>query len=233
MKEARSCVVLFDLDGTLVGGPAGGRSAGFKAMYRALEQITGMECTGDGVDFAGLTDRGIARKLLLASGERDPSRQRIEKLLRCYLEHLAVLVADSPYQVLGDPESAIGTLRRNGVFIGLGTGNIRRGAWIKLSSAGILHLFDLECGGYGDDGELRTHLISAAARRCDPSGDLPLVVVGDTPLDVEAAHRCGALCVAVPYGRYREEDLRAAGAERVVPRIDHQLGEVICDLLGF
>lgn len=226
------CVVLFDIDGTLLRGPAGRRSAGFTAMYRALARITGSASCDNEVDFAGRTDRSIARLLLQSSGRGDPSDSQIDALLACYLENLAELVNDSPYQVLGDPEAAVSALRRAGAFVGLGTGNIRGGARIKLANAEILHLFDLECGGYGDDGEVRAQLISAAALRCDPSGRLPLVIVGDTPHDIEAAHACGAYCVAVPFGRYSGENLLAAGADRVVPRIGHDLEKVVYELIA-
>jgi phosphoglycolate phosphatase-like HAD superfamily hydrolase len=47
--------------------------------------------------------------------------------------------------------------------------------------------------------------------------------VGDTPLDVSAAHAAGAEAVGVATGHYDREALRAAGA-------DHVLGTLAEDL---
>jgi phosphoglycolate phosphatase-like HAD superfamily hydrolase len=42
-----------------------------------------------------------------------------------------------------------------------------------------------------------------------------VVVIGDTPRDVHAAHSIGAECIAVATGTYTLEQLRAAGADYV------------------
>lgn len=227
-----SSVVLFDIDGTLLRGPDNRRSAGSTAMYKALGQVIGTSAQVTSVDFAGRTDRLIARLLLQAVGEQNPSKEQIDTLLAFYLENLSQFVDDLPYQVIGNPQAAVAALRRRQAIIGLGTGNIRAGARIKLSNADILHLFDLDMGGFGDDGEDRAHLIAAAGDRCDPTGFLPRIVVGDTPHDIQAAHACGALCIAVPFGRYTEADLRAAKADRIINRLDQSLADEVDALLS-
>lgn len=105
------------------------------------------------------------------------------------------------------------------------TGNVRPLAEVKLAALGLHECLDLCIGAYGDDHEVRTELVHVARRRAAAvHGRLPgdfdgtaTVVVGDTPLDVEAALAAGARGVGVATGRYQAADLIAAGADAVLP----------------
>ena len=225
-------VVLFDIDGTLIRGPSGRRSAGFLAMHEALSRISGQGVRMTDLDFSGQTDRLIARMLLRSAGELSPSEKAIDLLLNYYLDHLEILVDDIPYEQMGDPFAAVEALRSLGAVIGIGTGNLQQGARIKLQNAGLLDLFDLQLGGFADDGEDRKQIIAAAAKRCDPSRALPMIVIGDTPRDIEAAHACDAWCIAVPFAGNTEAVLKSAGADMVVDRLDCGISDIVASLLG-
>jgi phosphoglycolate phosphatase len=229
--EAR-CVVLFDLDGTLVESADGSPSAGLLAMNGAARRLTGLAELGDAHEFAGRTDVQIARLLYAAAGVTAPGPDAIDALLRLYLEELERFIPSRPYGVLGDPRGAADALRASGAIVGLGTGNLPRGAALKLASAGIADAFDLALGGYGNDGDARSEVLAVGARRCDPGGTLPVVIVGDTPRDVEAALAIGAPCVGVPFKDNTAEVLRRAGAEVVVPQVDRELTLAINEILG-
>lgn len=105
------------------------------------------------------------------------------------------------------------------------TGNIRSVAEVKLSALGLREVLDLCIGAYGDDHEVRAELVQVARRRAAAvHGRLPTdftgeatVVIGDTPLDVEAALAMGARAVGVATGRYSAAELAAAGASVVLP----------------
>jgi hypothetical protein len=120
---------------------------------------------------------------------------------------------------LGGP-SALGRVRQSVL-----TGNVRPLAEVKLAALGLRNGLDLCIGAYGDDHEERTELVHVARRRAAAvHGRLPAdfdgtatVVVGDTPLDVEAALDAGARAVGVATGRYAAADLVAAGADAVLP----------------
>jgi phosphoglycolate phosphatase-like HAD superfamily hydrolase len=58
------------------------------------------------------------------------------------------------------------------------------------------------------------------------------VVVGDTPLDVTAAHDAGALCIGVPWGKNSRETLLEAGADEVVDAVDDSLIAVLNRMFG-
>jgi phosphoglycolate phosphatase-like HAD superfamily hydrolase len=112
------------------------------------------------------------------------------------------------------------------------TGNVRQLAEVKLAALELLHGLDLCIGAYGDDHEVRAELVHVARRRARAvHGRLPgdfagpaTVVVGDTPLDIEAALAAGARAIGVATGRHPAADLAAAGAHAVLPDLtDTQL----------
>ena len=229
----RRCVVLFDVDGTLVASADGSPSAGLIAMNVAAQRLTGTSDLGDPVDFAGRTDVQIAFMLLAAGGASDVRPEQAMELVHIYIEELEKQIAQRPYVALGDPGPAVEALVAIGAVIGLGTGNVPRGAALKLQSAGIAHVFDFGRGGYGDDGGERAEVLACGAKRCDPSGALPIVIVGDTPRDVVAAHAIGAQCVGVPFLGNTAPVLLDAGADAVVQAVDVGLAEVVRRLLGY
>ena len=225
--------MLFDVDGTLVASAVGSPSAGMVAMSLAARRLTGMSELGDSAEFAGRTDVQIAFLLLAAGGVRDARPEQAMALVRIYVEELENNIAQRPYVALGDPAAAVAALVATGAVIGLGTGNVPRGAALKLESAGIAHLFDFGRGGYGDDGGERSEVLARGAERCDPSGALPIVIVGDTPRDVAAAHAIGALCIGVPFLGNTVPVLLDAGADAVVQAVDVGLADVVRRLLGY
>jgi phosphoglycolate phosphatase-like HAD superfamily hydrolase len=104
--------------------------------------------------------------------------------------------------------------------MGLGTGNLRDGAQLKLARAGIDHHFAF--GGFGCDHEDRPTLVRIGAERGAARLGVTLaacrvVVIGDTPHDVAAARALGAESLAVGTGGVAATELVAAGATRVVP----------------
>ena len=224
--------MLFDIDGTLVTGPERGPSAGVLSMNKAAFEVTGVEIQGDPRRFAGRTDTQIARMLIEDAGTVTPDERDVTDLVARYVANLAVFVDRAPYSALGDPQTVIPTLERGGAIIGLGTGNVREGANIKLRTANILELFDLDRGGFGDDGFTRADVLSVGVSRCDPNGTAPVVIVGDTPRDIEAAHEIGAPCIATPYRGNTADILTAAGADLVVPGIGPELVEAVWELAG-
>jgi phosphoglycolate phosphatase len=119
------------------------------------------------------------------------------------------------------------------------TGNIRPVAEVKLSAVGLRDPLDLCIGAYGDDHEVRTELVHVARRRAaavhgtspDDFGGASTVLVGDTPLDIEAALAAGARAVGVATGVSKAADLLAAGAHAVLPDLT-DTAQVVQALLG-
>lgn len=228
MPKVRSpTVLLFDIDGTLV--TTGG--AGRRAMTRAFEALTGRD-DATGFPFAGMTDRAIVRAGLRNVG-CDDDDDAVARVLALYLELLEGEVESaSRYGVYPGVVPALdAAARAERTAIGLGTGNVRTGARIKLSRVGLDSRFGF--GGFGCDHEDRAELLRAGAERGAAllgldRGECRVVVVGDTVRDVDAALAIGAEVVAVGTGGEELAVLRARGATFVVRDL-HEPGAI--DLL--
>jgi phosphoglycolate phosphatase-like HAD superfamily hydrolase len=100
------------------------------------------------------------------------------------------------------------------------TGNIAANARLKLSVFCLNQLLDLPVGAYGADAEQRPALVAVARKRvyCGRGlpDDAPVVLVGDTPRDVEAALTTGSAIIAVSTGIYSPVELAAARAPVVL-----------------
>ncbi len=211
-SEMRPTVLLFDIDGTLLSSSGAGR----RAMERAFVDLTGFpDALAFGFD--GMTDRAIARRGLELAG-RVPADAAIDAILEAYLANLpAELQAPGDYHVYpGVREVLEATVGRPGVATGLGTGNVQRGAHLKLGRLGLDGYFAF--GGFGSDHEDRPSIIRTGAARGAAHLGLAraacrVVVIGDTPRDVEAARAADAECVGVATGRFSPAELEAAGAD--------------------
>lgn len=216
-------IVLFDLDGTVLTYDGGMPGPGRTSMGRASRELYGEDHTV-GVRFAGGTDRAIARALLDRAGLAF-EEHRVEALIDRYLAHLEVVLAERPYKPVGDVSGAVAGCASRGAVVGIATGNVRRGADIKLRSAGLAGVFDLERGGYGTDHELRNLMVAKAVERCGGRG--PIVVVGDTRQDVEAARAVSGKVVGVAVNAATRAELEEAGADAIVDACGPELVEAV------
>jgi phosphoglycolate phosphatase-like HAD superfamily hydrolase len=215
----RPTVLLFDIDGTLV--TTGG--AGRRAMERAFERLHGRRDACDSFSMSGMTDRAIVRKALEFLGA-PTSPDAITAVIDAYLAALAEEVPrvhDRDYRLHPGMREAVDAAHgRKGFAVGLGTGNVREGARIKLERVRIHDRFSF--GGFGCDHEDRVELIrhgakSGAALLGVPVEQCRVVVIGDTPKDVAAAQGIGATCIGVGTGNFTPDALLASGADYAFP----------------
>jgi phosphoglycolate phosphatase len=209
-------LVLWDVDLTLVDL----RRLGSRWFRQALVEVTGKEL-GVAPPFAGRTDRWIAMQVLADVG-LEPSDELIDQL------HTAVVrIADADQQRMtevgvvlpGVPEVLKELGGRPDVVQTLVTGNLRPIAGFKVAAFGLDEYLDLELGGYGGSSEQRAVLVAdalAGARRRH-GDEFAVVVIGDTPHDVQAALAHDARAVGVATGSYSVDALTAAGAHAVLP----------------
>jgi len=121
------------------------------------------------------------------------------------------------YHPIGAIARVVEVLRGSGAVVGLATGNVRDGARLKLTSAGLGPTFDLALGAFGCDAEPRAEIVRLSAERCSASAAaVPVVVVGDTEHDVHAARAVGARIIGVATDAESRAELEAAGANVVV-----------------
>jgi phosphoglycolate phosphatase len=118
-------------------------------------------------------------------------------------------------------QEAIAALARENVVQTVVTGNIKPIAITKLEVFGLAEHIDFEVGGYGSDGNTRATLVRLAWQRAKRkySHDFKsnrVVVIGDTPHDMDAAHEVGVHAVGVATGSSTAEELALAHADAVV-----------------
>ena len=117
-------------------------------------------------------------------------------------------------------------LSRAGHLLGLITGNGDGAAFIKLARGDLMRWFTF--GAYASAGIDRPGIVREAIHRGEAmlGEDVPnerIYVIGDTPLDVEAAHAAGCTAIAVATGHYDAAALRDAGADHVLATLEEEL----------
>lgn len=213
-------LVLFDIDGTLLRGDGAAR----RAFEGALTEVFGSP--GDpGLPYDGKTDRQIARELMRAEGHDDAEiDRRLDAVVAGYLARLRREIDSGArhFERLPGVAELLDALEpMDGVVLGLLTGNVAGGAAIKLAAAGIDRA-RFRVNAFGCDAEHRPDLPAVARRRAlelldvELSGD-DVVVIGDTPADIQCARPLGARAVGVATGRYSVDELAAHAPRAVLP----------------
>lgn len=215
MVLSETVLVLFDIDGTLVDTTG----AGLRGMTTAFHRIHGRSGAMDGVPVAGRTDLAILTEVYRACGMVMDEGQ-VAAVCDVYADELAVEMGRAPganFGVLPGVLEALDALdAAPGFTSALLTGNLARGAEVKLAHFDLWRRFRF--GAFGDAHVNRRDLVPVAVSRAREHGLNPshVIVVGDTPLDVDCAHAHGAIAVAVATGHYSREALAATGADLVV-----------------
>jgi phosphoglycolate phosphatase len=234
-----SLLVLWDVDHTLL--DAGG--AGIQLIRRAFTEMFGRDFPHTPA-LAGRTDRAIQLEVLARSGVADPRAElpAFQELVAGLAPQLGGLVRENGRALPGaaDALTALAALAggRGGLdhsWPGRGgpdhggplvqsvlTGNMQATAAAKLAAVDLDRFLDLRVGAYGDAHEIRADLVPLARARAAAAygGDFAgraTVLIGDTPLDIEAAQLAGARSIAVATGGFSAAELAAAGADTVLP----------------
>ena len=200
-------LLLFDIDGTLI--TSGG--AGEAALKDAMRSRFDVEEDLDGIILAGATDARIARELLQKHSIA-VSAENVAALLDTYLGHLDERIGRHDGKLLPGILPLLKALsERSDAVLALLTGNVSRGAEIKLTHYGVWDFF--EFGAFADDHHDRNELGKfARARALERHGEeFPpsrIYVIGDTPKDIECGRAIGAFTVAIATGHFSSAELR-------------------------
>ena len=215
-------LVLFDIDGTLLNSGGMGRAS----MQRALGLVFGSP-GNPSYRYDGKTDKQIVRDVMRLEGHSDEHIDaRMEKLIGLYLDGLREGSKSGKFNVRpleGVPELLDALEARDDVVLGLLTGNVEPGARLKLTAAGI-DPDRFRVNAFGSDHEHRPELPAIAQRRAsetlgvDIAGE-GLVVIGDTPADIECGRELGARAIGVASGHYTVEQLEAHNPYAVFPSL--------------
>jgi phosphoglycolate phosphatase len=230
-----SFLVLWDVDFTLVNT----RGVGVHLYQLAFLDLYGRDLPPESAkaDMAGRTDRAIALDVLALAGIDDPPGEvsRFEATLARLAPSVAEMVR-AKGRVMPGASAALGALTGRSARQSVLTGNVRAVAQVKLAPFGLLEHLDLDIGAYGNESASRSDLVHIARGRAAGAywQSFPgpaTVLIGDTPLDIEAARLTGARAVGVATGRFSAEQLIAAGADAVLPDLTNT-SEVVTAVLG-
>jgi phosphoglycolate phosphatase-like HAD superfamily hydrolase len=166
-----------------------------------------------GFPFAGKTDPQIILELMTLAGYApDLIRRRMPDFWDRYVEYLEEEMSRSDRLVVypGVAELIRALEDTDGTLLGLQTGNIERGARLKLEPTGLNPFFPL--GAFGDDSGNRNDLPGIAVQRARKQfgrtfRGREVIVVGDTAADVACARHFGGRAVAVATGFQHRDDL--------------------------
>jgi phosphoglycolate phosphatase len=224
-------LLLWDIDGTLI--LTGG--AGMRALQLALRNQFQIEGSLADIEFAGRTDHWIIRAVFEKFGIF-PTPENEARLVEAYVAALPRELANPQARVLpGVPEILRAAAAHGRAAQGLLTGNLRRGAQLKLAHHGLWQHFAF--GAFADDSEHRNELGPHAVRRASAHHGVEFAaanvwVIGDTPHDIACGKVIGARTLAVATGGYSRDELRAheptvvlenlADTERVLRLLNQQ-----------
>ena len=211
-------VVLFDIDGTLLWTDGAGR----RAVHQAMEDVFGTLPT-DGLEFDGKTDPQIVRELMRHAGVPDDTIDaRLPEALDRYvaLLHDELAGADHRDKTFPGVTPLLDALDgRDDVLLGLLTGNVHPGAMAKLAAVGLVH-DRFRVGAFGSDHASRPALPAIARSRAElllghAVRGSDVVIIGDTPADMNCGNDIRARAIGVATGRYSVGDLRACSPAAV------------------
>ncbi len=201
--------------------------AGRRAIDRAFLEVHGIRNAFGGVVPDGNTDPAIFREIFDNHNLRvTDDSAAFDEVVERYVSHLPAEIRDSPEAHLMPGAAALVShlSRFDDLALGLLTGNFETTARIKLDRFGLNGYFPF--GAFGSDDGIRTHLVPIAVERAEAYlgrtvGLGPqVVVIGDTPQDVECALAHGATAIGVAASRYSVADLEAAGAHHALATLE-------------
>ena len=211
-------LVLFDIDGTMITS----EGAGLVAMLDAMHEIVpGRTFSFEGIPVAGRLDTLIWRDLLARHGmvHYDELHGRFRERYGHHLNRR--LGVTHTARALKGVTGLIGALAQEpSVTMGILTGNYEHTGRLKVERAGIPTV-QFTANAWADDGDSRRALTPVAMRRgADVRGSAlapqQVVVIGDTPHDIDCAHAHGCRALAVATGGSSADELRAHRADLVV-----------------
>ena len=216
-------LVLFDIDGTLLRTEGAGMTA---MLATAHELFPSKTFSFEGLSISGRLDRLIWKDLMIAGGV-EPSVELHELFRHKYGEHLrrGFSHTSKSHPLTGARELVESLHAHDGCDIGLLTGNYEHTGLLKVAQAGF-SLAPFQFNAWADDGHHRRELPPIAMSRYSAhtgreTNSSRVIIIGDTPLDIDCAHFNACLAIAVATGHHPIAELASHKPDLLVQGLDN------------
>jgi phosphoglycolate phosphatase-like HAD superfamily hydrolase len=223
-------LLLFDIDGTLI--HSGG--AGLHSLKLAFKERFGIDDDLHDIEIAGMTDSGIVVSIL--NKHKIPAtNENVSAFLDSYVHFLSLELPRRKGKLLPGVLELLEQLKsRSHLALALLTGNVSRGAQLKLEHYGVWHFF--EFGAFADDHHDRNRLGPfARARAREKHGRefaaSEIDVIGDTPRDIACGKALGARTIAVATGTWSRDELAGYKPDFLIDDLSDV--QTVIDTLGW
>lgn len=222
-------LVLFDIDGTLLRGAGPDHK---NALIAGARGVMGIPCTLDDVDTSGRLDRDLLALMLANAGVgKRRVAENLKRIMEASQRHYAEQCrSDLTGKVCPGVRELLELLRKNGIPMGLVTGNLSAIAWHKLRLAQIDQYFSF--GAFAEQARSRARLALIAswqARRAAlVTRGCAVTLVGDHANDIAAAQANGFRSVAVATGVMQPEQLELFRPDLILKTLEGASVELLC-----
>lgn len=214
-------LVLFDVDRTLIGRS----QCHHDAFSYAFKKVYNVDTDIRIINYGGMTDPAIAIEVLKKVGLKEELiLSKLDECMDAIVDYFQKNVKRDTISILPGVKDLLRLLEKNGILLGLITGNLEPIAWGKLKTIHLDHYFKL--GGFGSDSINRTELVKIAIKKAVNDFNLNGItfVIGDTPRDIKAGFEANAKTIGVATGTYSREELEKYGSDFVFDNLKDKKG---------
>jgi phosphoglycolate phosphatase len=213
-------VLLFDIDGTLIES-----SNQIEPVHHTVMKTRGCVNFPNSKESSGLTDWD----LLVLINSLNTNRVTEPDLENCFMEldnvYLEKLQSATISTCMGVNQNSLCLLAKN-FELGILTGNTKERSSLKISRANLNDYFRPELRFSAQLRESRNSLAVRAANQLKlPAKDI--ILIGDTPKDVQAARHAGFSSIAVATGRYSLEKLITFNPDLAISNLEGDIFKVL------
>lgn len=189
-------IVLFDIDGTLIGG----KNYWEHLLYSAVEKATNSSLHNNYYEVCGKTDPQIISDLVTLNTQKPLIQSSIITAKEFYLESFNDDSTVKNFKVLPHVRSVLKKLSIDNYILGVVTGNFRKSGTAKLKLKGLADLFNLEISSFSEDGITRVDLLESSLKKIQHyygNSSHHIFYVGDTNNDVTSGNKLNLNTIGV------------------------------------